>query len=250
MRLWVLAALTGVAIYMATANVARGAPLLVPTNQTRTLDVSARVFDKTRADSASAGGFGDFNETLQVHPFVDVDGERHASQGNAAQRSSLGENRFAFAGSLYAQSIHPATSSASARNVFDVTFSVSEAASYTLAGFLRNPQDSPAGGTLSFTMLAGNEVLFAATAEDDAINSAGRLNAGAYRLVLDASGRGDSSEAGGGIEYDVTFAAAAEVGQAPAVPVPLPAGVWSGMALLILAAGLMHARRWKRRLVT
>jgi hypothetical protein len=81
------------------------------------------------------------------------------------------------------------------------------------------------------------------------LNSAGKLDPGSYRLLLEASGRGDSSEAGGGIEFNVAFAAAADVG-APVTPpvtgVPLPPALWSGGglgAIIAIAAGARRALR-------
>ena len=243
MRLWVLSVVSCL-IVLGTIQKARGGPLLVPTSQTRTLQVTATVFDKTDSDSAAASGFGDFDRSIQVHPYTDVAGERWAAQGNAAQKSSLGEHSFSFSGSLYAQSIHPANSSAHARNLFDVSFDVTQPARYSLNGFLRNPGNSPADAALTFTLLAGNKTLFSAAASDSALDSSGKLDAGAYRLLLDASGRGDSPEAGGAAEFAVTFMAAADV--ASVAPVPLPPAIWSGAIALSGIAAISRLRRHLR----
>src|SRR5437867_2050973 len=98
--------LLGVVVSAALAlNVSAG-PVLVPTAQNRSVNVSAFVFSETQQDSRSASGFGDFNESLVVHPIQIVDGTRWAAQGQASQNSTLGSDAFKFSGKIYAQATH------------------------------------------------------------------------------------------------------------------------------------------------
>lgn len=212
---------------------ALAAPVLVPTAQSRALDVSAAVFDKSDAGSASAPDFGPFDRSISVHPIMMVGTERYAAQGSASQNSTLGSDAFTFAGSLYAQSIHPADSSASARVLFDVAFDVQDIVRYALAGSLTNPNSSPADASLTLQLLNGNQTIVSTGPSDTAINKTGLLQPGSYRLVFDASGRGDSTFAGGAIDYGLTFSAAVDGG----VQTPLPPAAWSGLVLLAILVG-------------
>jgi hypothetical protein len=221
-------------------GVASAGPVLVPVLQERSISVAARVFNEKESDSRTADSFGEFDQSLTVHPIKIVSGERHASQGNASQKSTITSGAFAFSGGVYAQSIHPADSDAIGRSLFDVTFDVADAADYSLDGFLRNAGDTPAAGKLEFTRLEDGAVLFKTNAAEEPIAQSGRLEAGAYRLVLDAGGVGNSSAAGGGIDYELTFAASAA---AAPTAIPLPPPVWGGLSALVLMVAMPRARK-------
>lgn len=210
---------------------ASAGPVLLPTAQTRTLEVSAFVFDKTASGSRSADGFGAFDDSIAVHPSRMVGSERYAAQGSASLNSLLDADAFTLSGTLYAQSIHPADSGANARVLYDVTFDVGSRADYTLSGFLRNPGNSPADAALKFELLKDSQVLFAAAPDPADIAKTGTLNPGSYRLLLDASGRGDSSLAGGKIDYSLRFSA-----HSAATVIPVPPAVWTGAGMLALLA--------------
>ena len=216
---------------------AHAGPVLVPTLQTRQVTVRANNFTEVESDSRAASDFGTFEESLTVHPITIVDGRRYASQGNASQRSTLSGDVFRFSGSIYAQSIHPADSNATARSLFDVIFEVTEPATYSLAGSLRDINGTSAAGKLELTLANSGDVVFETGAGPDNINESGVLERASYRLILDAGSLGNSSAAGGGIDFDLTFAAEA----APAVSIPLPAGAWLGLSAL----GMLAA--WAKR---
>jgi len=236
MRLWVLVTSASLAVLTGSATVTRAGPLLVPTAQERRIEVSAVVFDKKDSSSRSADSFGAFDQSLTVHPIQIVDGVRYAAQGNASQKSALGSDAFTFSGSIYAQSIHPANSNAIGRSLFDVKFDVMSPAHYALDGFMHNPGGTPAAGKLEFTLLAGDQALFKSNAGADPIKSSGALGAGSYRMLLDAGGLGNSSAAGGGVDFNVTLAAVADVEAPPVIGVPLPSAIRSGTILLGLLA--------------
>ena len=247
MRLRVLSAALWVIVLGAMQDATRGGPVLVFTEQSRSVEVEASVFTKEDRDSRSASGFGTFEESLTVHPILIVDGERYASQGNASQKSTLGPDGFAFSGSIYAQSIHPADSKALGRSRFDVSFDLTSPARYSLTGFMHNPNESPAAGKLQLLSGAGadagggEQVLFQTNAGPDAIDNSGDLVAGSYRLLLDAGGLGNSSAAGGGIDYNLSFSAAGSI-----EAVPLPPAVWPGA--IVLAGAALASLRKKMRL--
>ena len=99
-----------VAIVFSTVfgSVVAAGPILTPTFQTRTLEVSAFVINRSASDSRSADDFGAFNDSIAVHPIKLVGSERYAAQGSASLNSLLDADAFALSGTLYAHSIHPA----------------------------------------------------------------------------------------------------------------------------------------------
>src|SRR5262245_47466469 len=82
-------------------------PVLIPTNQERSISVSAHVFTERDTADRAADSFDPFDQALTVHPIRIVEGTRYAAQGNASQKSTLGNDTFTFSGDVYAQSIHP-----------------------------------------------------------------------------------------------------------------------------------------------
>jgi hypothetical protein len=192
------------------------------------VDISAFIFSQTRQASRSASGFGDFNESLMVHPIQFVDGGRWAAQGEASQKSSLTSDAFKFSGKLYAQATHVPNAGGTAHAVFDVTFDVTESANYALSGTLKTTS-GPTAGSLKLTLLDGDKLLFSTPASDSPFSQGGALSPGSYRLLMDATGDGSSS-VGGGIEYNATFSAAPA-----AAAIPLPLAVWSGLIVMMIA---------------
>src|SRR5438067_13203430 len=134
-------------------------PVLIPTSQTRSLEVSAFAVDESQNDLRIDGGVGAFDESLLVHPIRLVEGARYAAHARASQKSPFDDDAFTFSGSIYAQSIHPATSGAAARAVFDVSFDVTQPTDYSLSGVLRKTA-GPTDGDLELTLFDGDQVLF------------------------------------------------------------------------------------------
>jgi type 1 fimbria pilin len=214
---------------------AHAGAILVPTSQQRSIEVSAFAVDENQNDLRINGDLAPFNESLLVHPIRIVDGARYAAQAMASQTSQLNDDSFTFAGSIYAQSIHPANCGASAHAVFDVTFDVTEQANYSLDGMLKST-DGPTNGALALTLFDGSDVLFSTAPIASPFAQTGELRPGSYRLVMDAAGDGSGS-LGAGIDYNVTFTAAPT-----ATPIPLPPAIWSGTALMLLALAAAKTR--------
>jgi hypothetical protein len=224
-----------VVLWFLIAN-SHAAPLLVPTSQTRSIEVSAFAMDETQNDLRINGDISPFNESLLVHPIRIVDGARYAAHALASQSTKLTDDTFTFAGSIYAQSIHPADCGANAHAVFDVTFDVMQPATYSLAGTLRSTA-GPTDGGLALTIFDGSEVLYSTAPIASPFTNTGELPTGSYRLVMDAQGDGSGS-LGAGIDYNVTFTATSA-----ASPIPLPPAVWTGAALILLALAAAKTRR-------
>jgi len=221
------------AVLVTSASLVSAGPLLVPLNQERTLEVSASVLTKIRHDTITTKGFDTSGDNVHVHPImIAEDGTRYAAQGNIWNESQLGDDNFKLAGPLYAQSIHPAESTAGAAVKTCVTFNVTSPIHYALSGALTNPGNGPADGTIALMNASGETIAQSST--DSSINTNGILKPGTYQLQLDANGQGNSSLAGGGIDYKLNLAAAA---------VPLPPGVIGGGIILApMILGRIRAR--------
>ena len=223
-----------------------------PVSQDRFITVSPAGSSVTPDETFTARpeGFGIFDETLsQLYRELDGDG----GLAEASQRSSITEDRFAFAGRVSVDSTDPLLQ---ARSAFSVTFDVSERTAFDLditysAGgsplgispidvfelFLQ--EDGPGGERIVIEDRELGELF-----PNPATGAEGVLEAGRYVFSADfltpPTGGQERS-----IDFDIElgFAPAGDGGGGEPNPIPLPPAAWAGLVTMGLATAGQAIRR-------
>jgi hypothetical protein len=203
--------------------------------------------------SQQANGFGDFSGSAAADSTI---GPQSASAtASASQTSSLAASGFSASGSIVADTVFglDGPASATTASLFQISFSVAQAETFTFTADLTGANDLAEPGATSaliqLTDASGNN-LFSPISSVNVSNDSfsGTLDAGTYSFDLSVKAASDD-ESKNFVNYNVALTDGAQdpsgTGVTSGTAVPLPS---SGVMALVMLSGLAVIETARRRL--